>query len=181
MRSRMNAKIRSARCWSCFVTLGPYRTDVHLSSRASGGARRRVWREEPAGGSRTRVETAAQARGTERAPSGPVFERAMRPLAPPILGRVPIDIAVVFDYATRTFWALIVVVVTLLLARVVRRTTMRALTRGRAQANVTILLGNLAQVAMLTIGVLLVLAIYTRDAFGWILGSFSVVGIVLGL
>jgi small-conductance mechanosensitive channel len=49
------------------------------------------------------------------------------------------------------------------------------------QANVTILLGNLVQVAMLTMGILLVLAIYTRDAFGWILGSFSVVGIVLGL
>src|SRR5712691_3214239 len=94
---------------------------------------------------------------------------------------VPIDTAVVFDYAARTFWALVVIIVTLLLARVVRRTTMRALTRGRAQANVTILLGNLAQVAMLTIGALLVLAIYTRDAFGWILGSFSVVGIVLGL
>ncbi len=98
-----------------------------------------------------------------------------------ILRRVPIDPAVVFDYAARTFWALVVVIVTLLLARVVRRTTMRALTRGRAQANVTILLGNLVQVAMLTIGALLVLAIYTRDAFGWILGSFSVVGIVLGL
>jgi small conductance mechanosensitive channel len=93
---------------------------------------------------------------------------------------VPIDPAVVLEYATRTFWALLVVVVTLLFARVVRRTTMRALTRGRAQANVTILLGNLAQVAILTIGALLVLAIYTRDAFGWILGSFSVIGIVLG-
>jgi small-conductance mechanosensitive channel len=94
---------------------------------------------------------------------------------------MPIDAAVVFEYATRTFWALLVVVVTLVFARIVRRTTMRALTRGRAQANVTILLGNLVQVAVLTIGVLLVLAIYTRDAFGWILGSFSVVGIVLGL
>lgn len=94
---------------------------------------------------------------------------------------MPIDSVVVLDYATRTFWALIVVIVVLLLARAVRRTTMRALTRGRAQANVTILLGNLAQVAMLAIGALLVLAIYTRDAFGWILGSFSVVGIVLGL
>ena len=94
---------------------------------------------------------------------------------------MPIDVAVVFEYATRTFWALLVIIATLLLARVVRRTTMRALTRGRAQANVTILLGNLVQVAVLTIGVLLVLAIYTRDAFGWILGSFSVVGIVLGL
>jgi small-conductance mechanosensitive channel len=58
---------------------------------------------------------------------------------------------------------------------------MRALTRGRAQANVTILLGNLMQVFVLTIGVLLVLAIYTRDAFGWILTSFSVIGLVLGL
>jgi small conductance mechanosensitive channel len=94
---------------------------------------------------------------------------------------VPIDPAVVFEYTARTFWALLVVVVSLLLARVIRRTTMRALARGRAQANVTILLGNLVQVAMLTFGVLLVLAIYTRDAFGWILGSFSVVGIVLGL
>jgi small conductance mechanosensitive channel len=102
-------------------------------------------------------------------------------LAVGILRGVPIDVAVVFDYLIRTFWALLVIVVTLLLARVVRRMTMRALTRGRAQANVTILLGNLSQVAMLTIGVMLVLAIYTRDAFGWILGSFSVVGIVIGI
>ena len=94
---------------------------------------------------------------------------------------MPVDTALVLEYATRTFWALLIVVITLVLARVIRRTTMRALTRGRAQANVTILLGNLVQVAVLTIGVLLVLAIYTRDAFGWILGSFSVVGIVLGL
>jgi len=94
---------------------------------------------------------------------------------------MPIDPAVVVEYATRTFWAFLVVVATLLLARVVRRTTMRALTRARAQANVTILLGNLVQVAMITIGVLIVVAIYARDAFGWILGSFSVVGIVLGL
>jgi len=103
------------------------------------------------------------------------------PPAVGILRGMPIDAAVVFEYASRTFWALLVVVVTLVLARIVRRTTMRALTRGRAQANVTILLGNLVQVAVLTIGILLVLAIYTRDAFGWILGSFSVVGIVLGL
>jgi small-conductance mechanosensitive channel len=94
---------------------------------------------------------------------------------------VPIDGAAVFEYVGRTFWALIVVVVTLLLARVLRRGTMRALTRGRAQANVTILLGNLAQVVVLTIGTLLVVAIYTRDAFGWILTSFSVLGIVVGL
>jgi small conductance mechanosensitive channel len=94
---------------------------------------------------------------------------------------VPLDPAVLVDYGGRTFWALLVAIVTLLLARVVRRTTMRALTRGRAQANVTILLGNLAQVAVLLIGTLMVVAIYTRDAFGWILGSVSVIGIVLGL
>src|SRR5687768_15127780 len=56
------------------------------------------------------------------------FERAMRPLAPPgqdprrpargggievrrYPPRVPIDTALVFEYATRTFWALIVTVV----------------------------------------------------------------------
>src|SRR5258705_4401641 len=163
MRSRMKAKMRSARCWSCFVTLGPYRTDVHLSIPA---------REAAAGA--PAVPPSRGRTGSAPGTSAP---------GPPdrILRRVPIDPALVFEYATRTFWALLVIVVTLLLARVVRRTTMRALTRGRAQANVTILLGNLAQVAVFVFGMLLVLAIYTRDAFGWILGSFSVVGIVLGL
>jgi small-conductance mechanosensitive channel len=46
---------------------------------------------------------------------------------------------------------------------------------------VTILLGNLAQLAIITVGILAIVAIYTRDAFGWILTSFSVVGIVIGL
>src|SRR5437870_13126401 len=58
---------------------------------------------------------------------------------------------------------------------------MRALARNRAQANVTILLGNIAQLLVFTIGVLVILAIYTQGAFGWILTSFSVVGIVIGL
>jgi small-conductance mechanosensitive channel len=94
---------------------------------------------------------------------------------------MPLDAALVLDYAGRTFWALLVTVVALLIARGMRLATMRALARNRAQANVTILLGNLAQVAVITVGVLVVLAIYTRDAFGWILTSFSVLGIVLGL
>lgn len=94
---------------------------------------------------------------------------------------MPLDPAVVLDYGMRTVWSLVVVLVALLVARGVRRTAMRALARNRAQANVTILLGNLAQVAVITVGVLVVLAIYTRDAFGWILTSFSVLGIVLGL
>ena len=87
----------------------------------------------------------------------------------------------VFDYALRTVWALLVAAVALLIARGVRGTTMRALARNRAQANVTILLGNIAQLLVFTIGVLVILAIYTQGAFGWILTSFSVVGIVIGL
>jgi small conductance mechanosensitive channel len=97
------------------------------------------------------------------------------------IGGMAIDTAVLVDYATRTIWALLVIVVALLLARGVRRTTMRMLARSRAQANVTILLGNLAQVSVIVVGILAVLAIYTRDAFGWILTSFSVLGIVIGL
>jgi small conductance mechanosensitive channel len=85
------------------------------------------------------------------------------------------------DYGGRTFWALIVVAVSLLIARFVRGVTMRMLARNRAQANVTILLGNLAQLTVIAIGILLVLAIYTQGAFGWILASFSVVGVVIGL
>src|SRR4030081_1705874 len=85
------------------------------------------------------------------------------------------------DYGARTFWALVVAAITLLIARGVRSATMRMLARSRAQANVTILLGNLAQLAIITVGILAVVAIYTRDAFGWILTSFSVVGLVIGL
>jgi small conductance mechanosensitive channel len=98
---------------------------------------------------------------------------------------MPLDPAVIrdnlLDYGTRTFWALIVAALALLLARAVRGVTMRALARNRAQANVTVLLGNLAQLTVITIGALLILAIYTQGAFAWILTSFSVVGIVVGL
>ena len=76
---------------------------------------------------------------------------------------MPPDTAVLLDYGARTFWALLVVVITLLFARGVRRATMRMLARSRAQANVTILLGNLAQVVVILLGILGVLAIYTRD------------------
>ncbi|HET8568085.1 MAG TPA: mechanosensitive ion channel family protein [Candidatus Limnocylindria bacterium] len=84
-------------------------------------------------------------------------------------------------YLVRTLWALLVVGVTFLLARLVRRGTMRTLTRHRAHANATILIGNIAQVVVLVVGLLVVLAIYTEGAFGWVLTSFSVIGIVLGL
>src|SRR3989449_7708631 len=131
--------MRSARCWSCFVTLGceVNRTDVQLSRAA------------------------------------------------PILRPMPLDPVVLrdnlLDSGSRTFWALIVAAITLLIARGVRGATMRMLARNRAQANVTILLGNIAQLVIITIGVLAIVAIYTRDAFGWILTSFSVVGLVIGL
>jgi small conductance mechanosensitive channel len=85
------------------------------------------------------------------------------------------------DYGARTFWALIVAVVVLIIARAMRGAAMRVLARNRAQANVTILLGNLAQLVVIVVGALAILAIYTRDAFGWILTSFSVVGLVIGL
>jgi small-conductance mechanosensitive channel len=85
------------------------------------------------------------------------------------------------DYTIRTLWAAIVVVIAIVVARAVRATTMRQLTRHRAHGNATILLGNLAQLGVIVLGVLIVLAIYTQGAFGWILTSFSVVGIVIGL
>src|SRR5438445_9063642 len=98
---------------------------------------------------------------------------------------MPLDPVVIrdnlLDYGARTFWALIVAAITLLIARGVRGATMRMLARNRAQANVTILLGNLAQLVIITVGILAIVAIYTRDAFGWILTSFSVVGLVIGL
>ncbi len=98
---------------------------------------------------------------------------------------MPLDPSVIrdniLDYGARTFWALIVAAITLLVARGVRGATMRMLARNRAQANVTILIGNLAQIAIITVGILAIVAIYTRDTFGWILTSFSVVGLVIGL
>jgi small-conductance mechanosensitive channel len=85
------------------------------------------------------------------------------------------------DYGVRTLWATVVIVIAIVIARAVRATTMRQLTRHRAHGNATILLGNLAQLGVIVLGVLIVLAIYTQGAFGWILTSFSVVGIVIGL
>jgi len=98
---------------------------------------------------------------------------------------VPLDPAIVrdnlLDYAARTFWALVIVIAALLIARAVRIGTMRSLVRKRANANVTILLGNLAQLGIILFAALGIVAIYTRDAFGWILTSLSVVGLVIGL
>src|SRR5207245_4129948 len=88
---------------------------------------------------------------------------------------------IVLDYALRTLWAVVVVAIALVVARAVRGVTMRRLTSHRAQGNATVLLGNLAQLGVIVLGILIVLAIYTQGAFGWILTSFSIVGIVIGL
>jgi small conductance mechanosensitive channel len=110
-----------------------------------------------------------------------MFTCQARSYSPP----VPLDPAVVrdtiLDYGARTFWALVVAAITLLVARAVRGVSMRALARNRAQSNVTVLVGNLTQLTVIAIGALLILAIYTQGAFAWIVTSFSVVGIVIGL
>lgn len=87
----------------------------------------------------------------------------------------------VIEYLVRTVWALLVVIVAIAIARAVRGVAVRALGRNRAHPNVTTLLGNLTQLVVYTLGALVVLAIYTQGAFGWILTSFSVLGLVIGL
>ena len=85
------------------------------------------------------------------------------------------------EYLVRTLWALLVVVIAITVARAVRGVVVRALARARAHPNVTTLLGNVGQLVVFILATLVILAIYTRDAFGWILGAFSVFGFVVGL
>ncbi len=98
---------------------------------------------------------------------------------------MPLDAAVLrenlLDYGVRTLWALLVGALAVLVARAVRRASMRALARGHAEANATVLLGNLTQLVVLLVGLLVILAIYTQGAFGWILTAVSALGIVVGL
>ncbi|MFN2521342.1 MAG: mechanosensitive ion channel family protein [Candidatus Limnocylindria bacterium] len=89
--------------------------------------------------------------------------------------------ATAIDYGVRTLWAAAVAVIAVAVARAIRATTIGTLGRRRASPNATVLLGNLAQLGILLLGALVVLAIYTQGAFGWILTSFSVLGIVIGL
>ncbi|MDE3113917.1 MAG: mechanosensitive ion channel family protein [Chloroflexota bacterium] len=89
--------------------------------------------------------------------------------------------ATLVEYLIRTLWALVVVIVAIVVARATRGTATRALGRHRAHPNVVVLLGNLAQLTVLVFGALGVLAIYTQGSFGWILTSFSVIGLVVGL
>ena len=88
---------------------------------------------------------------------------------------------VVVEYLVKTVWALLVVIAALALGRLARGATGRAMARQRAHPNVVVLLGNLSQLLVFLLGTLVVLAIYTEAAFGWILTSFSVLGLVVGL
>ncbi len=89
--------------------------------------------------------------------------------------------ALVLPLALETIAALVVAIVAYLLARALRGVMMRALQRRKAQGNVIILLGNLAQLLVLLAGALVIVSIYTGPNFAWILTSFSVVGLVIGL
>jgi small-conductance mechanosensitive channel len=89
--------------------------------------------------------------------------------------------ALLLYYAYRALWALAVAIAAVLLARLVRRGMVRMLERRRAHSNAVVLLGNLGQVLILTIGALVILAIFTGPNFGAILTSFSILGLVVGL
>jgi len=88
---------------------------------------------------------------------------------------------IVIEYLLRTVWALVVVIIVIAISRAVRGLAVRSLGRNRAHPNVTTLLGNLTQLIVYILGALVVLAIYTQGAFGWILTSFSVLSLVVGL
>lgn len=104
---------------------------------------------------------------------------------PPYPAAVYIDPEVLretaIEYLFRTLWALVTVIVAITIARAIRGTSMRALNKRRAHPNVVVLLGNLSQLLIFILGALVVLAIYAQGAFGWILTSFSVLGLVVGL
>ncbi len=85
------------------------------------------------------------------------------------------------EYVIRTLWALVIVIVAIVVARASRGTLSRVLDRRRAHPNVIVLLGNLSQVGVFVLGALGIIAIYTQGSFGWILTSFSVLGLVVGL
>ena len=88
---------------------------------------------------------------------------------------------VVIEYLVRTLWGLLALIAAILIGRGLRRAAMRTLTRRKAHPNVVALLGSLSQVGTFVLGALVIMAIYTQGSFGWILTSFSVVGLVIGL
>jgi small-conductance mechanosensitive channel len=97
---------------------------------------------------------------------------------------IPLDAPVrevVIEYLVRTLWALLALIAATLLGRAFRRGAMRTLTRRKAHPNVVALLGTLSQVGTFVLAGLVIMAIYTQGSFGWILTSFSVVGLVIGL
>jgi small conductance mechanosensitive channel len=84
-------------------------------------------------------------------------------------------------YGSRALLALGVALAAWLLARVIGRATVRVLERMRAHSHAVVLLGSLAQIAILALGLLVILGIFTGPNFGAILTSFSLLGLVIGL
>lgn len=110
-----------------------------------------------------------------------MFARQGRPYPRAVLPDPAVIRDLVVEYLLRTFWALLVVIAALVVARAIRGAAIRALDRRRAHPNVVVLLGNLSRLAVFLVTGLVVLAIYTQGAFGWILTSVSVLGLVVGL
>ena len=94
---------------------------------------------------------------------------------------VTLDRTLLEEYLVRAAWAVGVVLVTTLLARGVQRGATGVLRRRNAHSSATTLVAGTARGAIWLIGLLVVLAIFSGEAFAWVLGSFSVLGIVVGL
>ena len=92
-----------------------------------------------------------------------------------------VDARVLEAFAFRTLWAIAVAALTWVIARGLRRVTLAALDRGRTQSHAALLVGNLARWAVILVGVLAVVGIYSGEAFAWVLGSLGVLGLVAGL
>src|SRR5439155_22981260 len=92
-----------------------------------------------------------------------VTERMFACQGTPYSRRVPLDPETVranlLDYGGRTFWALLVAIAALFVARGVRAATMRPPARHRAEADRTILPRNLAQGDGNVLGLLGLLAV----------------------
>jgi len=77
--------------------------------------------------------------------------------------------------------ALAVTAIALLGAAGARRGAGAALRRRNAETEAATLIAEVARVVILLLGAIAVVAIFSTEAVAWLLGSFSVVGIVVGL
>ena len=92
-----------------------------------------------------------------------------------------VEVDLLREYAVRTVGALGVVGVTVVLSLGLGRAVQRTLARHRAHANAATLVGNTARLVVGALGGLVVLGIYSPEASAWLLGSVSLLGLVVGL